>query len=95
MWLTKKILPYLCFGCDSCKGTDKELTVWYVKNGERFAIYFTMTNKQVLYVGWYAQDISRSSRRTVKEFIDNDNFKDRRRVCSYQEYLAVTNSEFV
>lgn len=95
MWLNKEILPYLCFGCDSCKGTDKELTVWHVKRDVRFAIYFTMPNKRVLFVGWDEQDISKSLNwQSVEEFLDNT-YKDRTRVYSYQEYLTVTNSKFI
>lgn len=95
MWLNKEILPYLCFGCDSCKGTDKELTVWHVKIDVRFAIYFTMPNKRVLFVGWEGQDISKSGNWSVEEFLDNQTYKDRTRLYSYQEYLTVTNSKFV
>lgn len=95
MWLNKEILPYLCFGCDSCTGTDKELTVWHVKIDERFAIYFTMPNKRVLFVGWDEQDISKSLNWSVEEFLDNQTYKDRTRVYSYQEYLTVTNSKFI
>ena len=95
MWLNKEILPYLCFGCDSCTGTDKELTVWHVKIDVRFAIYFTIPNKNVLFVGWGEKDISTSGLKTVEEFINYNDYKDRKRVRSYQEYLTITNSEFV
>jgi len=95
MWLNKKILPYMCFGCDECKGTDKELTVWHIKIDYRFAVYFTMPDKQVLYVGWYETDISESGCPSVEWLLKLDDYKDRTRVTSYQEYLTITDSKFV
>ncbi len=95
MWLNKKILPYMCFGCDSCKGTDKELIVWHVKIAYRFAVYFTMPDKQVLYVGWYETDISESGCVSVEQFLRNRDYENKTRVTSYQEYLTITDSKFV
>lgn len=95
MWLNKKILPYMCFGCDDCKGTDKELTVWHIKIDYRSATYFTMPNKQPLYVGWYVTYISESAHRSVEDFLRNRDYENKTRVTSYQEYLTVTDSKFV
>ena len=83
MWLTKEILPYLCFGCDFCKGTDKELTVWHVKSSGMFAVYFTMPNKCVLFIGWFENSITKSSKKSIEGILNE------------QEYLTVTNSKFV
>ena len=94
MWLTKEILPYLCFGCDSCKGTDKELTVWHVKSSGMFAVYFTMPNKRVLFIGWFENSITKSSKKSIEDIL-NDPRYDTTKIHSYQEYLTVTNSKFV
>lgn len=95
MWLTKEILPYLCFGCDFCKGTDKEVTVWHVRQSSgMFAVYFTMPNKRVLFVGWFLKIICKSSKKSIEDLLSEPSYTGTR-IYSYQEYLTVTNSEFV
>ena len=94
MWLTKEILPYLCFGCDLCKGTKEELIVWHVKTPRMFAVYFTMLNKHVLFVGWFTKSICKSSKKSIEDLLSEPSYT-RTRIYSYQEYLTVTNSEFV
>lgn len=94
MWLTKEILPYLCFGCDSCKGTKEELIVWRVKTAGMFAVYFTMLNKRVLFVGWFSKIICKSGKKSIEDLLSEPSYTGTR-IYSYQEYLTVTNSEFV
>jgi hypothetical protein len=95
MWLNKEILPYLCFGCDSCKGTDKELTVWYVRQSAgMFAVYFTMPNKRVLFIGWFETTITKSSKKSIEDVLNEPQYYTTK-IHSYQEYLTITNSEFV
>lgn len=94
MWLNKEILPYLCFGCDSCKGTKEELIVWHVKSSGHFAVYFTMPNKRVLFIGWFENSITKSSKKSIEDIL-NDPRYDTTKIHSYQEYLTVTNSKFV